>query len=178
MASAFAHIAVPAVLYASCKSDRVNIRLLFIASVLSVLPDADVIAFKFKIPYASQWGHRGFTHSLAFALVLAAFCMLFYRSLQSQPWVVLCFAFISCASHAVLDAMTNGGVGVALYWPFSLDRIFLPFRPIQVSPIGVGSFFTEKGVKIILSELVWVLIPALALGSLGALLRHVYTKKS
>ena len=54
---------------------------------------------------------------------------------------------MSCASHALLDAMTNGGLGVAVYWPFSLKRIFLPFKPIQVSPIGISNFFTEWGVS-------------------------------
>lgn len=145
MASAFSHIAVPAVLYASFKSDSVNLRLFILASVCSILPDADVIAFKFGIPYGSQWGHRGFTHSLAFALCLASLLAYFYRQLRSKPCAVFWLCFVSCASHAFLDAMTNGGLGVALYWPFSSERIFLPFRPIQVSPIGVGSFFTEWG---------------------------------
>ena len=79
-------------------------------------------------------------------------------------------------SHALLDAMTNGGLGVALYWPFSLERIFLPFRPIQVSPIEVSSFFTEWGFRVIASELILVLIPALVIGTIGAALRRKYEK--
>jgi inner membrane protein len=73
--------------------------------------------------------------------------------------------------------MTNGGLGVALYWPFSLERLFFPFRPIQVSPIGVGRFFTAKGLAVIVSELIWVLLPALIIGILGALVRRKYTTK-
>jgi inner membrane protein len=90
---------------------------------------------------------------------------------------VFWLCFVSCASHAFLDAMTNGGLGVALFWPFSLERIFLPFRPIQVSPIGVGSFFTEWGLRVIASELVWVLLPALALGAIGAVISRKYVNK-
>jgi len=67
MASAFSHIAVPALLYASFKSDSVNFKLFLLAAICSVIPDVD--AFKFGIPYESQWGHRGFTHSLFFAYV-------------------------------------------------------------------------------------------------------------
>jgi inner membrane protein len=63
MASAFSHIAVSAVLYASFKSETVNFKLLVLAAVCSVFPDIDVIGFKFGITYGSQWGHRGFTHS-------------------------------------------------------------------------------------------------------------------
>ena len=43
MASAFSHIAVPAVLYVSFKSDTVNFRFFVLAAVCSVLPDIDVI---------------------------------------------------------------------------------------------------------------------------------------
>ena len=171
MASAFSHIAVPAVLYASFKSETVNFRLFVLAAVCSVFPDIDVIGFTFGIPYGSQWGHRGFTHSLFFALCLAYLLTYFHRQLRSKPWAVFWLCFVSCASHAFLDAMTNGGLGVALYWPFSFKRIFLPFRPIEVSPIGVSSFFSERGLRVIASEFVWVLLPALVLGTMGALMR-------
>ncbi|MEQ1546485.1 MAG: metal-dependent hydrolase [Methyloglobulus sp.] len=171
MASALSHVAVPAVLYASFKSDTVNLRLLLLAVLCSIFPDIDVIGFKFGIPYGSQWGHRGFTHSLFFALCLASLLTIFHRQLRSKPWAVFWLCFVSCASHAFLDAMTNGGLGVALYWSFSLERIFLPFRPIEVSPIGVSSFFSEWGLWVIASELVWVLLPALVVGTIGAVMR-------
>jgi inner membrane protein len=155
----------------------VNIKLFLLAAACSVIPDIDVIAFHFGIPYQSQWGHRGFTHSFVFALSLAGLLAGFHRRLCSKPWTVFWFCFLSCASHALLDAMTNGGLGVALYWPFSLERLFFPFRPIQVSPIGVGRFFTAKGINIIVSELIWVLFPALIIGLLGARVRRKYAAK-
>jgi len=37
----------------------------------SVMPDLDVIGFRFGIRYGDFWGHRGFTHSLLFAALLA-----------------------------------------------------------------------------------------------------------
>ncbi|MDO8828031.1 MULTISPECIES: metal-dependent hydrolase, partial [Gammaproteobacteria] len=67
MASVFSHIAVPAVLYACFKSETLNLKLFLLAAVCAVFPDIDIIGFKFGIPYGSQWGHRGFTHSLVFA---------------------------------------------------------------------------------------------------------------
>lgn len=171
MASVFSHIAVPAVFYASFKGATVNIRLFLLAALCSVFPDIDVIGFKFGIPYESQWGHRGFTHSLFFALCLASLITVFHRQLRSKPWAVFGLCFVSCTSHAFLDAMTNGGLGVALYWPFSLERIFFPFRPIEVSPIGISSFFSEWGLRVIASELVLVLLPALVVGTIGAVIR-------
>lgn len=123
MASAFSHIAVPAVLYASLKSETVNLRLFLLAAVCSVFPDMDVIGFRFGIPYGSQWGHRGFTPSIVFALCLDSLLTCFHRQLKSKPWAVFGFCFIACASHAFLDAMTNGGLGVA----FQFRTDILPF---------------------------------------------------
>ncbi len=172
MASAISHIVIPAVFYASFRSHAVNYKLFILAALLSILPDLDVIAFKFGIPYESQWGHRGFTHSFVFAFAVAALCALFYRQLGSRPWTVLWMCFIACASHAVLDAMTNGGLGVAFFWPFDPQRYFLPFRPLVVPPIGVARFFSEWEIRVIASELIWIMIPGLVLGALGTLLRR------
>ena len=36
-----------------------------------MIPDIDVIGFRFGIHYGDFWGHRGFTHSLVFAALLA-----------------------------------------------------------------------------------------------------------
>jgi membrane-bound metal-dependent hydrolase YbcI (DUF457 family) len=128
-------------------------------------------------PLRIAMGSSGFSHSLFFALCLASFLIIFHRQLRPKPWAVFWLCFVSCVSHAFLDAMTNGGLGVALYWPFSSGRIFLPFRPIQVSPIGVGSFFTEWGLRVFASELIWVLIPALVIGTIAAVIRRKYVKK-
>ncbi len=178
MASAFAHIVVPAVAYVALKSRHFNVRLFLLAAILSVFPDIDVIAFKFGIPYESQWGHRGFTHSLFFAGMLAIVCTFFWRQLRSHPSMIFAICFIACASHALLDGMTNGGLGVALYWPFDPGRIFLPYRPIQVSPIGVKAFFSEWGLRVIASELVWVFLPGIIFASVGLLVRHKHEKST
>ena len=172
MASAFAHIVIPAAIYISCRCDAVNLRLLLLACVLSILPDIDVLAFQWGISYASQWGHRGFTHSLFFSALLAMLCALFAQPLRSQSIVVFGVCFVACASHALLDAMTNGGLGVALYWPFSPARIFLAFRPIEVSPIGIAEFFTARGLEIIASEFVWIFMPAIILTACALLVRR------
>jgi inner membrane protein len=72
------------------------------------------------------------------------------------------------ASHGFLDMFTNGGLGVAYYWPWSNERHFFAMRPIEVSPIGIAAFFSERGAKVILSELLWVWAPLLLLSTIGA----------
>jgi inner membrane protein len=55
--------------------------------------------------------------------------------------------------------MTDGGLGIAFFAPFDNTRYFFPFRPIEVSPIGLA-FFSGRGLDVIWSELLWVCIPA------------------
>jgi inner membrane protein len=46
-------------------------RVWAVGAICSMLPDMDVIGFSFGVRYGDFWGHRGFTHSLFFAAVLA-----------------------------------------------------------------------------------------------------------
>ena len=125
----------------------------------AILPDLDVAAFALGIPYDHPLGHRGFTHSILFALLYAALCALILRV---RPF----FIFFCTLSHTLLDALTDGGLGVALFAPFSNERYFFPWTPIRVSPIGAG-FFSPRGLETIVSEVVWVWAPCLALGLAG-----------
>lgn len=122
-------------------------------SSLSLLPDIDVFGFRFGIAYADPWGHRGATHSLAFALAAALAAALVARSAK-LPVVrssVLVGAVV--ASHPLLDCLTDGGLGCALLWPFSDERFFAPWTPLPVAPIGRG-FISGAGLRVALIELV------------------------
>ena len=76
---------------------------------------------------------------------------------RARAWL---FLFLATASHGVLDAMTSGGGGVAFFAPLHDERYFFPWRPILVSPMSIRRFFSERGVRIFASEIVWVWIPA------------------
>ena len=116
------------------------------------------------IRYGDLWGHRGMTHSLVFAAVVAALMAFRLPSARGDRWKLILLLFIITASHGVLDAMTDGGLGVAFFSPFNPQRYFLPWTPIHVSPIGASGFFTVRGLDVIKSEIVWVWGPALILG--------------
>jgi membrane-bound metal-dependent hydrolase YbcI (DUF457 family) len=123
------------------KSQR--LPLLIWSSFLTILPDFDVLAFKLGIPYAHQFGHRGFTHSIIFSLSLAGasyliYCGWYKRKQKKTTWWVFFLFFIALISHTFLDMLTNGGLGCALYWPFDHTRHFFSVRPIPVSPIGLS----------------------------------------
>lgn len=154
-------------------------RFWVLSAVCPALPDLDVISFALGIPYAHAFGHRGFSHSLFFAALLGLLVtLIFFRNqkLFSKGFALLAgYFFIVTASHGILDAMTNGGLGVALLAPFDNSRYFLPWRPIQVSPIGISRFFSLWGIKVIASELLWVWLPAF---SSVALLRWMRRRRA
>lgn len=159
MASIISHIAIPLCLRLAVGKTQLPTPLLALGMLAAVLPDADVMSFKFGIPYESDYGHRGFTHSIVFALALAAICTLFFRCLKASRAMVFTVIFLSSLSHALLDALTNGGLGVALLWPFDGQRIFLPWSPIEVSPIGVRRFMSERGLMVLWSEFKVIWLP-------------------
>jgi inner membrane protein len=160
MASFFSHPAIPVAL--KIASSRPVSRSLFILCIfLTCFPDIDVIAFRFGIPYESQWGHRGFTHSFLFSFLVGVFCQFFYLMLgESRPRVFI-WTTLAVLSHSLMDALTNGGLGVAWLWPFHNERFFFPWRPVEVSPIGAVGFISVRGLVVILSEIVWLWIPTL-----------------
>jgi inner membrane protein len=143
--------------------ERMPMRFWIASVVCAMLPDIDVIGFAFGIHYGDLLGHRGLTHSLSFALLvgLATVTLLFRDSKPlSRSWFSLViYFFVVTASHGVLDALTNGGLGVAFFAPFSNTRYFFPWTPIEVSPIGLR-FFSGRASAVILSEVVWIWIPS------------------
>ena len=128
-------------------------------SALSLLPDADVIGFAVGVPYGAPWGHRGATHSLALSAALGLAIALVARRFGRPGVRTALVASAVLVSHALLDTMTDGGLGCALFWPFDLTRYFAPWRPIPVAPIGLD-FFSRYGGMVSLAELV-LFAPAL-----------------
>ena len=122
-------------------------------AALSFLPDADVIGFGLGIRYADPWGHRGATHSLAFALALGAAIGLLARRFGRPALRTGVMAALVVASHSLLDTLTDGGLGCALFWPFDLTRYFAPWTPLPVSPIGLG-YLSPYGLYVATVEIV------------------------
>ena len=140
-----------------------------------MIPDLDVIGFRFGVHYGDFWGHRGFTHSLVFAALLASAVVFiaFRRGAPSLGRVPLwIYIFLATASHGFLDAMTDGGLGIAFFSPFDNHRYFLPWTPIRVSPIGLGRFFTDRGLAVLPSEPLWIWLPAALIAIAAWSLRH------
>ena len=86
------------------------------------------------------------------------------------------YFFLATASHGLLDAMTNGGLGVAFFALLDNSRYFLPWTPIQVSPIGITNFVADGGLSVIPSELLWIWLPSALLAAIALLARRELTR--
>src|SRR5262245_1457683 len=113
MPTIISHAAVPLALAIGLGREAVPGRLAQVGIVAAILPDLDVLAFGLGIAYENALGHRGFTHSLAFAALAGLAASYMYRTLRTTSGRAFWFVFLATASHGMLDAFTNGGLGVA-----------------------------------------------------------------
>lgn len=176
MASLLTHPIVPLAAAALVGRNVVPLPLVALGIVFALLPDVDGITFQLGIPYSSPFGHRGASHSLVVAAILAALVVPFARALHARPTAVFAFLFVAIASHGVLDACTDAGLGVAFLWPWSNERIFFGFRPIEASPVSARRFLSVRGWEVLQSELIWVWMPLLLLALLGYLVRSRFAR--
>lgn len=164
MPTIFTHAAVPCLIGSAAGKQRISHRLLLAGTIAAMLPDMDVLGFRFGIAYANAFGHRGAMHSLAFALLMAATAAILHRRLRTSATCAFVFVGMAAISHPLLDMLTDGGLGVALAWPLDEHRYFFPWRPVHVSPIG-ARFFSNRSWPVIESELLWVWLPTGLLSS-------------
>ncbi|MBW2266978.1 MAG: metal-dependent hydrolase [Deltaproteobacteria bacterium] len=163
MATVLTHALVGAAIAQVAPAPAHRGRLLACAALLAVLPDIDVLGFGFGIAYDHALGHRGFTHSLTFAALaglLAGTLGSRGALLRSgEGWVLALVLGLATASHGVLDAFSDAGLGVGFWIPFDAHRSFAPWRPLATSPIGVDAFFGGPALAILANEVLWVWLP-------------------
>ena len=182
MASALTHAFAAVALTKILSRRKRNWRFWTLAVASSILPDADVVGFALGIEYGDLLGHRGLSHSFLFAALWSLLVVSGeYRSIMkfSRHWgSLVSLFFLVTMSHGLLDAMTNGGLGVAFFSPFDTTRYFSPWRPISVSPVGVGQFFSGRGAAIMASEIEYVWLPLATVWAGVGVLRRGLARKS
>ena len=185
MASAFTHALASIALKKTFYSEKWKFLFWYLTIFCSVFPDADVISFKLGIQYGDFFGHRGFFHSILFALILGFLVTTFFFKdipRYSHKWWQYGFYFSGITmSHIFLDGFTNGGLGVAYFSPFDTTRYFFPWRPIEVSGFQIDRFFTSQGMfelwLVLKTEFVRVWIPSLTLMLLLYIGRRLFKQK-
>lgn len=180
MASAFSHAFVAVALGKILPHGPMPAKFWWWSIACSILPDADALGYFIGIPYGHLLGHRGFTHSLGFAMIVSLVVVTAsFRDVGASPagrWLLTAHFFLVTASHGVLDAMTNGGLGIAFFAPFDNTRYFLPWRPVDVSPLEPQLFLSRYGVQVLISELVWIWAPVALIWGSVRMSRRVRSK--
>lgn len=168
MPTIFSHPAAAIGLFPWFRNQIGRPGVLLAGAALTMAPDLDMIAFRFGIPYEHMFGHRGFSHSLLAALLagglLAGIGARVWRLHFGMLWV---YFFLCTVSHGITDALTSGGLGIALLAPFSNERYFFDIRPILVSSFGLTDFMNGRWTAVLGSELRWIWLPSLGIAVSG-----------
>jgi inner membrane protein len=103
MPSIVSHPAVPLALVALLPHELRSPSVIILGVACSVVPDLDVVRFRLGVPYGHLLGHRGLSHSIAFAVCLSA-CLAWLLPIEAQASRLLLFGFLclSTLSHGFL----------------------------------------------------------------------------
>jgi inner membrane protein len=138
-------------------------RTIALSLVCALIPDLDWFMSFFPISTRHFLNHRGVTHSLVAAVLIAigAVILGFSRKERSKPiWICM----LACAfSHCLLDACTLGGVGVALFTPVTAVRFVCDFQPIRVGPIPLNWHLFQPFLAGLWTELLWIGLPSVVM---------------
>ncbi len=105
---------------------KIGNRAMLWGAVAGTIPDLDVVARYFTDTITATAVHRGFTHSILFALLMAPLLGWLVHQIRKRPevgwkgWSVL--FFWGLFTHPLLDIFTTWGT--QLFWPFNLRLAF------------------------------------------------------
>lgn len=101
MPTVITHAIVGAALAPLARNDVPKRRLALGLALVAMLPDADVLSFAAGIPYPHPLGHRGLSHSLAFAAVVGLIAPSLVqrdrRPARRRWWKLAGLASLACA---------------------------------------------------------------------------------
>jgi inner membrane protein len=139
---------------------------------LGLSPDADAMLVGLGSDYHGHFGHRGFSHSMLFAVALTVLAFFVARRWGTKPWLTALLTLLAVGSHGLLDSMTYRTRGIPFLWPFSEERFQLPWRMIPPAPFG-EHFLSRRGLDVMMIEMIYFLpLTVVAIGpSLGTLRR-------
>lgn len=105
---------------------RVGNKAILYGAIAGTIPDLDVLASHFTDTLTAIEIHRGFTHSLVFAIVFAPIFGWIISKIERKSqatfkdWSIL--MFFGFITHAVLDTFTTWGT--QLFWPINYPLAF------------------------------------------------------
>lgn len=161
MPTIFSHIAVPIAAKVAAGA-KIPTSMLLLGMLAAILPDFDGIPRQFGLRFEGIWDHRGFTHSIGFAIAVGMVGIGFASRWGIAWWKAWLWMFVCCFSHPLLDACTTGRYGVPLMWPLWDVRYNSPWKFIAVSPVRADAFFSARGWAVFKNELFTVWLPLMS----------------
>lgn len=162
MPTVFSHPA-PVLALAALLGGRLSTRMLLFGILCAVLPDADVIGFRFGISYARRVRAPGV---FPFPRVCPAHGLCRLRSGPAVPARFTPHGIHRRPSGRLkpYPAGRNDQRRTRRSRVLALrqTRYFCDWRPIRVSPFGLKGLLSQRGLSVMLSELRWVWAPCLA----------------
>lgn len=128
--------------YAISQPQQLSRRFIVLSTFCQWVPDVDTLTYLLPLAETHPLGHRGFTHSVFFACILAfVIVRLFYRQftpVHRQYWGLSLWFFLATLSHGLLDALVDSKLGVAFFCPFDTQRYVFTWRPLLDVPIDIS----------------------------------------
>jgi inner membrane protein len=146
--------------------------------IASILPDIDMIGHVLGYRHPSPFAHRGFTHSLVFALAVGLLALAVAPRLKAKRVIAFFAIFLAIVSHYFLDALGSRYLGVPIFWPFDEARYILPWPSFISSWWNPPRFFSSWWAdRFIRFELLIIWVPCAIFAIAGFLFRRIRLKK-
>ena len=137
--------------------------LIILGALIAQIPDLDIIIYVALKPLGMV-PHRGFSHSLIFALLFSGaagrICSRWIKIGFQRLWTVL---FIVGVSHLFLDYLMGAGPPVPFFFPYQVDGYLFPIRLLPIAYYGKSaaaylssSFWLLNGIAAVLEILIFI----------------------
>lgn len=130
---------------------KIGAKAALLGAIGGTLPDLDVFLRFFYDPLDAALVHRGFSHSLLFALLAGPILGWISHKLSKEKFTFKMWAllwFLSIVTHPMLDIFTN--YGTQFFWPFSprltFNTVFVidPLYTLPFMFLLIGALFMKR----------------------------------
>jgi len=161
--SFFGHAFAGVALGAAFVDEKAPRRTLVLGTLCALAPDLDSFTLFLPLHPGNFLAHRGISHSLLAAVLLAAGMLLLGFKREQRSLRVGVYLLLASISHGLLDACTSGRIGVAFFYPFSVSRWGCYWQPFLDAPLPFWPGLRLPFLGALLGEALWIGVPGLLL---------------
>lgn len=173
MPSFFGHAVAGIALGAAFTDEKTPRRAIALGTLCALAPDLDCFTLFLKLHPGNYLAHRGVTHSLLAAVMLAATVLLLGFKAEQRTSRMGVYLLLATLSHGLLDACTSGRIGVAFFYPFSSSRWGCYWQPFVDPPLPFWAGQRLPFLEAVAREALWIGVPGLLLVGGVRLVRHL-----